>query len=99
MNLKEFFGSRISLSSDSTPTAPSSPYPLSRRTTGTHSVIAIILAIVGLFILPEIFSSIAIVLGAYAWKREQGNLGLYIVIFGIATMIIGIYITAVVTLL
>jgi hypothetical protein len=62
--------------------------------TGTHIGMAIVCAIVGLFIFPEIFDSVAIILGAYAWKRQQGNVGLYVVILGIACMLIGVYFTA-----
>jgi hypothetical protein len=61
---------------------------------GTHVGTAIICAIVGLFIFPEIFDSVAIILGAYACKRQQGNVGLYVVILGLASMLIGMYFTA-----
>jgi hypothetical protein len=94
MNLKEHFCSKASLSSDSPPTTESSSYPVMPRATGTHVVIAIVCAIAGLFIFPEIFDSVAIILGAYAWKRQRGNLGLYVVILGIACMLIGLYFTA-----
>jgi len=47
-----------------------------------------------LLIFPEIFDSVAIILGAYAWKRQQGNVGLYVVILGIACMLVGLYFTA-----
>jgi hypothetical protein len=94
MNLEEHLSSRVSLSSESPSTTPPSPYPMIPRTTGTHIGIAIISAIVGLFIFPEIFDSAAIILGAYAWKRQEGNMGLYVVILGIACMLIGLYLTA-----
>jgi hypothetical protein len=94
MNLKEHLWSKVSLSSDSQPTPQSSSYPTTPRATGTHIGIAVICAIVGLIIFPEIFDSVAIILGAYAWKRQQGNVGLYVVILGIACMLIGIYFTA-----
>jgi hypothetical protein len=64
------------------------------RATGTHIGIAILCAVVGLVIFPEIFDSLAIILGAYAWKRQQGNAGFYVVILGIASMLIGMYFTA-----
>jgi hypothetical protein len=67
---------------------------MTSRATGTHVGLAIICAVVGLFVFPEIFDSVAIVLGAYAWKRQQGNSGLYVVILGIACMLIGLYFTA-----
>jgi len=47
-----------------------------------------------LFILPEIFGTAAIILGAYTWKKRQGNLGLIILILGIIFMIVGIEVTA-----
>lgn len=94
MNLEEHLCSKVSLSSESPPTTQSSPYPLTQRATGMHTSIAIICAIVGLFIFPEIFDSVAIVLGAYAWKKQDGNLGLYVMILGIACMLIGFYLTA-----
>ena len=53
-----------------------------------------ITAVLGLFILPEIFGSAAILLGAYVWRKEQGNRGLTIVILGIAFMLIGLVFTA-----
>lgn len=93
-NLERLRWSRAALSSDSPSTTQSSSYPMMPRATGTHIGIAIICAIVGLFIFPEIFDSAAIILGAYAWKRQQGNIGLYVVILGIACMLIGIYLTA-----
>jgi hypothetical protein len=94
MNLKEHLWSKVSLSSDSPSTTQSPSYPTMPRAAGTHIGIAALCAVVGLFIFPEIFDSIAIILGAYAWKRQQGNSGLYVVILGIACMLIGLYLTA-----
>jgi hypothetical protein len=94
MNLEEHLCSKVSLSSESPPTTPPSPYSMTPRATGTHIGIAFICAILGLFIFPEIFDSVAIVLGAYAWKRQQGNTGLYVMILGIACLLIGMYLTA-----
>jgi hypothetical protein len=94
MSLEEHLCSKVSLSSESPPTTPSSSQPMTPRTTGTHIGIAIFCAIVGLLIFPEIFDSVAIILGAYAWKRQQGNVGFYVVILGIACMLIGMYFTA-----
>jgi hypothetical protein len=37
---------------------------------------------------------VAIILGAYVWKREQGNRGIMILILGIVCMIVGIEVTA-----
>jgi hypothetical protein len=68
---------------------------LTKRTASTHTSIAVICAITGLFLFPEIFDSIAIILGAYAWKKQEGNAGLYVVILGIACMLIGLYFTSI----
>jgi membrane-bound ClpP family serine protease len=54
----------------------------------------IICAILSLIIVPEIFGALAIVFGAYAWKKEEGNRGLYVIIIGIVCMIVGIYFTS-----
>jgi len=46
-------------------------------------------------VVPEIFGSIAIILGAYVWKTEPGrNRGLGVVVLGILFMLIGIYFTS-----
>jgi hypothetical protein len=51
-------------------------------------------AILSLFVVPEVFGSAAIILGAYVWRKEQGNHGIIIVILGIACMVVGIELTA-----
>jgi hypothetical protein len=56
--------------------------------------LGVVTAILGLLVLPEVFGSAAIILGAYTWRKEQGNRGIYIVIFGIICMIVGIEVTA-----
>ena len=48
-----------------------------------------------LIIVPEIFGPMAIILGAYTWRKEQGNRGLYIVIVGIICMLVGLYFTSI----
>jgi uncharacterized membrane protein HdeD (DUF308 family) len=60
----------------------------------TFAIYGIISAILGLLIFPEIVDSVAIILGAYAWRKEQGNRGLYIIILGIICMLVGIYLIA-----
>jgi hypothetical membrane protein len=48
-------------------------------------------------VLPEIFGSAAIILGAYAWRiecAENRNRGLLLIIFGIVAMLVGIYYTS-----
>lgn len=77
------------------PLSSSTPsYPPTPSMAGTYANLGALCAIVGLFVLPEILCSAAIILGAYAWKREQGNRGLYIVILGIVCMLVGLYFTA-----
>jgi membrane-bound ClpP family serine protease len=47
--------------------------------------------------MPEIFGSVAILLGAYAWRMEgpnSRNLGLVVIIAGIICMLVGIYLTS-----
>jgi len=57
-------------------------------------------AAIGLFFLPELLDSLAIVVGAYLWRREAGerNRGLGIVILGILCMLVGLYFTSVISL-
>jgi hypothetical protein len=56
--------------------------------------LGLISAVLSLFIVPEIFGAVAIILGAYTWRKEQGNRGLYIIILGVTCMIVGIYFTS-----
>jgi hypothetical protein len=56
--------------------------------------LGVVTAILGLLVLPEVFCSAAIILGAYTWRKEQGNRGIGIVIFGIICMVVGIEVTA-----
>jgi len=46
-----------------------------------------------LFVMPEMLGTLAIMLGAYTWKRERGNRGLYVLLIGIACMLMGLYFT------
>lgn len=78
----------------STPQPLPQSYPPARDNTRMYSTFGMISAIISLFILPEIFGSAAIILGAYVWRKQQGNLGLYVLILGIIFMIIGIEVTA-----
>jgi ketosteroid isomerase-like protein len=77
-------------SPQSTPGPSPPPHPLGRDKTRTYVILGLISAVIGLLILPEIFDSVAIVLGAYTWRRRQGNLGLIVLIIGIICMIAGI---------
>jgi membrane-bound ClpP family serine protease len=62
--------------------------------TRTYAILGFISAVLSLFIVPELFGSAAIVLGAYTWRKKQGNLGLIVLILGIICMIVGIEVTA-----
>lgn len=80
------------------PTAPTGT-PSRRRPRGfgrSYTTLGFISSVVGLLIMPEIFCSIAIILGAYEWKMEPGpsKQGLVIVVIGIINMLIGIYFSA-----
>jgi len=61
--------------------------------TRRYANFGLISAILSLLVVPEIFGSAAIILGAYAWKRELGNSnrGLFVVVLGITCMLMGIY--------
>jgi membrane-bound ClpP family serine protease len=51
---------------------------------------------------PEVFGTVAIVLGAYMWRMERDdseNLGLTVLIVGIICMLAGIYFTAIFVLM
>lgn len=82
------------------PSAPSTEaqFPTSRQPkdsrTNLFATLGYISAVLSLFIVPEIFGSAAILLGAYVWRNEQGNRGLTIVILGIAFLLIGLIFTA-----
>jgi hypothetical protein len=71
-------------------------YPQPSDLTKRYADFGLISAILSLFIVPEIFGSAAIILGAYAWKmeREGSNRGLFIIVLGIVCMLVGIYLTS-----
>ena len=74
---------------------PSAPqYPQGGGGTRNYVIFGLVSAILSLLVVPEIFGSVAIILGAYSWKKELGNGGLYIVILGIVCMLIGVYFTS-----
>jgi len=75
----------------SMPLSSDTPTREMKRSYATYGIIT---ALLGLFILPELLCSIAIILGAYTWKMEEGNRGVYVLVLGIICMIIGIYLTA-----
>jgi hypothetical protein len=69
------------------------PRPSSARRLGNFGILS---AIASLFLLSEIFGSVAIILGAYAMRSEpDSRIGIIVVILGITCMLIGIYVTAV----
>src|ERR1039457_6563962 len=68
-----------------------------KRSTALYFNIGILCAIISLIVLPEIFGSAAIILGAYAWRMERDenrNRGLLLIILGIVVMLVGIYYTS-----
>lgn len=78
------------------PENKSSYMPLKRRAS-LYFELGLICAFVSLFVIPEIFGSVAIVFGAYTWRLESGenkSRGLFLVIFGIVAMLVGIYYTS-----
>jgi hypothetical protein len=74
---------------------PSVPqHPPAGSGTRNFAIFGVLSAIFGLFVLPEVFDSAAIILGAYVWRKEQGNRGIGIVILGIICMLVALYLTA-----
>jgi hypothetical protein len=60
--------------------------------------LGLICAFISLLVIPEIFGSVAIILGAYVWKLESGenrSRGLLVVVIGIVAMLMGIYYTSI----
>jgi hypothetical protein len=86
------------------PTQPTVPLQVPRRplpyetgyAAGRYAIYGFISAFLGLFIFPEILCSVAILMGALAYKGEPSgsNRGLLIIVVGIICMLIGIYYTA-----
>ncbi len=85
------------------PTVPESslssstfPQTTSEATARRYANFGLISAFLSLFIVPEIFGSAAIILGAAAWKREVGGSkrGLFVLVLGIIFMLVGIYYTS-----
>jgi len=95
MGLIEYLWRKVSLSSGSAPSSEQFPsLPMGPRSVTRSMGMGVACAFIGLFIFPEIFGSAGIILGAYAWKKQKGNSGLYIMIFAIACLLIGMYFTA-----
>ena len=68
-----------------------------KRTATLYFSIGTLCAIISLLVIPEIFGSAAIILGAYAWRMERDekrSRGLILIIFGIVAMLVGLYYTS-----
>jgi len=87
----------FNLNSASQSPANTSSYKPSKRKASLYFDLGLICAFVSLFVIPEIFGSVAIVFGACTWRLESGEnkrRGLLLIIFGIVTMLVGIYYTS-----
>jgi hypothetical protein len=73
---------------------PGPSFPSGGGNARTFATLGIVCAVLSLIIVPEIFGAIAIILGAYTWRKEKGNGGLYVVIIGIICMLVGLYFTS-----
>ncbi|HVP17302.1 MAG TPA: hypothetical protein VMT42_08040 [candidate division Zixibacteria bacterium] len=81
-------------SSQSNPPGSGPSFPSGRGNARAFATLGVVCAVLSLIIVPEIFGAIAIILGAYTWRKEEGNGGLYIVIIGIICMLVGLYFTS-----
>jgi len=81
-------------SAQTAPIPSASQYPPAGSNTRNFAILGVASAILSLFAVPEIFGSAAIILGAYVWRKEQGNRGIGIVVFGIICMLVGLFFTA-----
>jgi hypothetical protein len=71
------------------------PYPAQTGRVGTWFFAGLLCSFLSLMVVPEIFGSMAIILGAYVWKVEpSSNRGLVVLVLGILFMLIGIYFTS-----
>ncbi len=94
MRLKDVVFKRATPGSETPPsTTQPAPYQLKPPSTNAHIGLAVVCAIIGLIVFPEIFDTIAIILGAYAWKKQNRDTGLYIVILGIVSIWVSVYFT------
>ena len=76
---------------------PPSQWPTQQPSRGlgrSYFNYGVLSAVLSLFFLSEVFGSVAIILGAHTWKKEEGNRGLTLLILGIICMLVGIYFTA-----
>ncbi|WXG44232.1 MAG: hypothetical protein WED04_09385 [Promethearchaeati archaeon SRVP18_Atabeyarchaeia-1] len=65
------------------------------RSPRTYGVLGILSAILSILLLPEVFGSAAIILGAYQMRKDPDiSFGMTVVVLGIICMLAGIYYTA-----
>ena len=80
--------------SDAQPVQPQ-PYPAQKGRAGTLFFAGLLCSFLSLVVVPEIFGSMAIILGAYVWKTQpSSNRGVAVLVLGILFMLIGIYFTS-----
>ena len=78
--------SNVSSVPESTQSVNPSSYSLpQKRSAAFYFYIGLLCAFISLLVVPEIFGSAAIILGAYTWRMERD---------GIVAMLVGIYYTA-----
>jgi len=67
----------------------------SARPARTYGTLGLMSAILSLLVLADVFGPVAIILGAYTWRKEpESSFGLTVLILGIVCMLVGIYFTA-----
>jgi len=59
-----------------------------------YAAIGYLCAFLALLVLPEVFGSMSVILGAYVWRKERGNRGLLIISLGLVCLLVGIYLTS-----
>ena len=95
MRERELRRLEIARKSQSTPPPSAPSYPPARDMTRRFAILGFIGAVLSLLIVPEVFGSVAIILGAYTWRKKQGTIGLIVLILGIILMIVGLDFTAI----
>ena len=73
---------------------PAPRYSPEKSNMGRFATLGVVSAILSLFVIPEVLGSAAIILGAYVWRKEQGNRGIGIVVFGIVSLLVGLLFTS-----
>ena len=91
--------SNVSSATES-PQLPMNQLPSSipqKRSAALYFNVGILCAIISLLVIPEIFGSAAIILGAYVWRMERDenrSRGLILIILGIVAMLVGLFYTS-----